>query len=77
MKMTANDFAALQVSVLPISRQVEERFSDADFSPMRRRWDSYWMATTQTQREGLSKYLNDDHIDTALKRIQTQSRDTR
>ena len=44
-------------------------------SPMRCRWDIYWlvfdnsMQTDQTRLRTFSNYLNDNHIDTALKSI--------
>lgn len=50
--------------------QVEEYFSRDTMTPMRKRWDllhaarlSPWISST------LYPYMNDDHLDTALRRI--------
>ncbi len=78
MKMTAEDYTKLNETVAR-SMGIVENGDGRDFydreqaGAERRRWDAYWHGTQGMQafRSHLSSYLNDDHIDTALRKIQS------
>lgn len=70
MKMAQPDYDRL-AAVLP--RFMLQEAAHASHSLERQRWDAYWMGTTLDQRRLLDDYLNDNHIDTALRRIQKES----
>lgn len=71
MKMTQQHFATLKASIEPLDTQEKRKaYQDAGMSAKRYRWDLLW-ATLQTRFvcDELYQYLNDDHIDTALRSI--------
>jgi hypothetical protein len=72
MKMSTQDYQMLR-NAIETAGNVEKVGSD-----MRYRWDLFWHAMDTAQRENvevykrmceLYAYLEDDHIDTALRRI--------
>ena len=65
MKMSASDFAALRTAVTPHLATT----ADPSHSAMRQRWDAMHKSGFDT-RPLYKAGLNDDHIDTALRRIQ-------
>ncbi len=84
MKIKPEHYAVLETAVkqvLEANPQVTlEAYSQAGLSPMRFRWDALWAAR---KRSGITigttlgspgclplyDYLNDEHIDTALRKI--------
>lgn len=74
MKMSKEDFAILKGIIEPIMKEVSfEKYKAEGLSPMRYRWDLFWVAQRRSNmRLGIRLYdkgLNDDHIDTALRKI--------
>jgi len=77
MKMTTTDYERLRAAVLPSMELVENgqyrAAYDADgLSAKRRRWDAAHHAGTTTLICEMYAYLNDNHIDTALRAIQRE-----
>ena len=64
MKMSPGDFASLKAAVTPHMAS-----ADPSHSPMRQRWDAMHKSGFDT-RPLYKAGLNDDHIDTALRKIQ-------
>ena len=64
MKMSPELFAELEVAVAPLVAN----FSTRNYSPMRNRWDALWQSGFSFKRL-YDAGLNDNHIDTALRRI--------
>ena len=67
MKITDTDFAALRDAVLPVMR---ESTPSPEHSPERQRWDALHASAFDTRT--LYRYMHDDHIDTALRKIQRE-----
>lgn len=61
MKMTAKQYAPLYRAVAPLLRG-KRKITERD------RWDALWMSGFPVERL-YAAGLNDDHIDTALRRI--------
>jgi hypothetical protein len=75
MKIKAEHFATLKSLIEPVKAQTpvpEYVKANPTFSPKRVRWD-YYHAAGKDAREllcgTLYQYMNDDHMDTALKAI--------
>lgn len=66
MKMSSGDFAKLSAAVAPHLAST----ADPSHSPMRQRWDAMHKSGYDT-RPLYKAGLNDDHIDTALRKIQS------
>lgn len=81
MKMTAEHYDQLRAAVLPIMREIEvgplrARYDAQGLSDERRRWDALWMVEPVIRYplfDELYTYLHDNHIDTALRRIQREA----
>ena len=77
MKMTGNDYNKLKISITTglmdkelNLRHLTKDYSDKGLSDMRLRWDLTRLnPDTLKLICGFYDYLNDDHIDTALKKI--------
>jgi len=71
MKMTQTDFDYLSAQIKMIdSTELRAKYSSAGLSLKRYQWDITWKAGLTTFIcDVLYKYLNDDHIQTALNRI--------
>jgi hypothetical protein len=68
MKMAKDDFRALRMAVLRVAgASIASIYRDAGKSHARYRWDCLWRSGFDTRP--LHDYLNDDHIDTALRAI--------
>lgn len=74
MKMTPDHFAELKTAIEPLdTAERRAKYLAGDFPRaerckdlnMRYRWDLYWLARNPDH----DSYLNDTHIDTALRRI--------
>lgn len=73
MKMKTEHYSQLKAMV-ESSRQFDNlmEYTSNGLSNMRYRWDCVWSIDSNIRRplfDELYKYLNDDHIDTALRRI--------
>jgi hypothetical protein len=74
MKMKAQHIARLHdlINTAPKLATVEE-YIKAGHTAKRYRWDLFWRIPDKQAREDLMQelyaYLNDDHIDTALRRV--------
>lgn len=73
MKMTPGNYEWLKAHVLPLhSLAVMKWYRDAGFSPKRYRWDLIYAVPSAPRHLLFAvfyKYLDDSHIDTALRRI--------
>lgn len=75
MKITDNDLSTLRGFIEPVMQRVpvsEYRAANPTFSDKRIRWDYFHAAGQPALRflcDVLYKYMNDTHIDTALKSI--------
>ena len=71
MKIQASHYEHLAAAVAPLDTPVRRAaYVAADLSDMRYRWDlTYAVGLTPWICSTLYPYLNDDHIDTALRRI--------
>ena len=75
MKMKTSHFNRLQgaiLSMLDNYPKAHETYQRQGLSDMRYRWDLLWASGVMNDREfnkSLAVYLNDNHIDTALKAI--------
>jgi len=74
MKISSEDFAILKGIIEPIMKEIPfKKYAAEGFSPKRYRWDLFWIAQRRSNLQlGCSLYekgLNDDHIDTALRKI--------
>ena len=70
MKMTMKDFIEMKEAcekVIKDNPGIQEEYRKQGLSNMRFRWDVLWVSTFQTS--SVYHYLNDDHIDTALRMI--------
>jgi len=80
MKINEYDFRHLSQDIELTLKQfpdVSEEYSNGRFVRSEKvkdlnkrfRWDLFWASTSVSFRDALSDYLNNDHIDTALRRI--------
>jgi O-methyltransferase involved in polyketide biosynthesis len=71
MKIQASHYEHLAAAVAPLdTAKRRAAYVAADLSDMRYRWDlTYAAKLTPWMCSTLYPYLNDDHIDTALRRI--------
>lgn len=78
MKMRKDHFETLKKHVLETLEKypnAKQEYADAEYSPKRFRWDALHATRINGERSckwicsNLYYYLNDDHIDTALRRI--------
>ncbi len=77
MKMKPEHYATLEKAIKEVlpSRPTLEQYKAKGLTEMRYRWDALHYATIDGKRstvficDTLYKYLNDNHIDTALKAI--------
>ena len=70
MKMTKEDFEKVKRAVKEVideNPNMQAEYERLDLTPMRYRWDVLWLSGFKIT--SLYHYLNDDHIDTALRRI--------
>jgi hypothetical protein len=70
MKMSAIDFGELKKAVLEVldeNPDMEKEYAKLGLSPKRYRWDALWLSGVEVTK--YYDYLNDDHIDTALRKI--------
>ena len=68
MRMTKKDFLKLSTKVKPIMEQVSwQDYKLKGLSATRYRWDCLWKSGFSIGK--FCYYLNDDHIDTALRKI--------
>jgi hypothetical protein len=68
--MTSADFEELKAKVLEAERdnpKMRAEYKVLKLSAMRYRWDLLWISGVKTTK--YYDYLNDDHIDTALRKI--------
>ena len=80
MKMVDKDYLRLRGMVMPAMAQIPslEEYKDAGMTEQRHRWDALWQANRSCTKgligwfQNAYKYLNDDHIDTALRKIQRE-----
>lgn len=71
MKMTKDDYKDLEIAVNVCTAMYPDMRSDyknSGLSDERYRWDIFSLAK-RALKVDLYKYLNDDHIDTALRHI--------
>lgn len=71
MRMLPEHFEEIKVAVSALDTPaMRDRYLKAHQSDMRYRWDLLWQSKqTRFVSETLYQYLNDDHIDTALRKI--------
>lgn len=73
MKIKSEHFDYLKAAIEPIMARTpvaEYRAANPTFSDKRVRWDYLWAAKLSTWiSDNLYSYMNDTHIDTALKAI--------
>lgn len=77
MKMRPEHYKALEDMIALFGRQdtvaTREAYRKAGLSSKRYRWDALWSVPHERRTEwfdlGIYEYLNDDHIDTALRAI--------
>ena len=70
MKMTSSDFAELKRVILETVDEhpgMKAEYTKKGLSPMRYRWDIMYLSKVDIPK--YYHYLNDDHIDTALRKI--------
>jgi hypothetical protein len=70
MKITDKDFKDLKEAIenTPLYlRPDKEEYRSKGYSSMRYRWDWFWRSNFNPSK--LYKYLNDDNIDTALRKL--------
>ena len=77
MKIRGQDFAELldMVRESPVYDQ-QDQYRAAGMSDKRHRWDCLWSVPVQVRQpwfDRVYKFANDDHIDTALRKIQSNS----
>ena len=82
MKIKPEHYTELSAAVLgQYSEAAARKYQAAGLSPMRFRWDMLWASRIRIGdgrgMDGLPiyEYANDDHIDTALRRIMQQAGD--
>jgi hypothetical protein len=72
MKMTVEDYAILKNAVesSPVYPQLLD-YRDRGLSDKRYRWDCVWSVHSSLKEwfDNVYQYANDDHIDTALRKI--------
>ena len=83
MKVTKGDYAELRRAIMPSMMMIEVgparvTYDQEGLSPERRRWDAFWNGTALAEggrdlRSRIISAYNDDHIDTALRRIQEEA----
>ena len=83
MKVTKEDYGELRRAIMPSMMMIEAgparvRYDQEGLSAERRRWDAFWNGTAladggQDLRARIVAGYNDDHIDTALRRIQKEA----
>lgn len=70
MKMTSEDYEELKLAIIDTLNEnpnMREEYEKMGLTPMRYRWDLLWLSGYKVTQ--LYHYLNDDHIDTALRRL--------
>jgi hypothetical protein len=70
MKMKDNDYRQLEAAINKVIEShpgVRENYVSQGLSDMRYRWDLLWASKFNARK--FYDYLNDDHIDTALRKI--------
>jgi hypothetical protein len=70
MKMTSEDYEELKLELIDTLNEnpnMRGEYEKLGLSPMRYRWDLLWLSGVKVTK--YYHYLNDDHIDTALRRI--------
>lgn len=68
MKMTKEDYEILKSEIKPyFSVELMDEYKNKGLSEERFRWDLVWRSKTDIGK--FYHYLNDNHIDTALRRI--------
>ena len=75
MKMKPKHYQALRAIVLQDHRPTEASYLEQGLSAKRYRWDLLWNAPGRRAwfDSGVYDYLDDTHIDTALRRIVQES----
>ena len=69
MKIKANHYAILRDKMNQYLNSHHEIGLTEALNGMRQRWDIYWNSGTPITNASEFHYLNDDHIDTAIKAI--------
>jgi hypothetical protein len=73
MKMTKEHYGVLEEAIREVINKypdMQQAYKEQGFSSMRYRWDLYHSINrSRSFKIELYTYLNDNHIDTALKRI--------
>ena len=74
MKIRPEHYIVLRDAIRAIpNTQREAILTDVQRSPKRRRWDLLWASgTLRFVCDTLYSYVNDDHIDTALRAIEKE-----
>lgn len=68
MKITKQDYDNMKIKIATVhTNDIQQLYKDKQFSDRRYRWDCFHATKCYTKE--LYDYLNDDHIDTALKNI--------
>lgn len=70
IKMKKSDYFKLSIAVCEVlnsHKNIVKTYKDNNLTPMRFRWDLLHMSNFRTN--DLYSYLNDNHIDTALRHI--------
>lgn len=70
MKMTTEDYEELKLAIIDTLNQnpnMRAEYVKRGLSSMRYRWDVLWLSGVKITK--YYTYLNDDHIDTALRRM--------
>lgn len=76
MKFTTEDYDKLRGATLRHMAYVDTLTYPDNVTDERRRWDAFWMAIDSNRTVTYQDFreYNDDHIDTALRRIQAEAR---
>lgn len=71
MKIKPEHYAVLEAAIKPVMTEIPfEQYVAQGLSPMRYRWDMLWKAgMNKWICDNLYPYINDMHIDSALRRI--------